>query len=112
MTEIDWDDIQDDDIATVITTDEDWLDLSDGEKGVVRHVLEAVTHTKEGGHILTRGPDWSLMSIDVRGDVPGALAQWKGRSIHIYVRRGEDGIWTDADMIEQSIANMALREAA
>lgn len=104
--------MQADDVAVVVREDSHWLEMRDGDLGLIRQVVESVTPTADGGHIVTRGTDWSQILIEVRGHVPAALMYWVGKPLDIYFRRGEDGPWTDAHMICKSIEIMPHRQYA
>lgn len=99
-----------DDVAVVVYDDSHWLEMHDGNLGLIRQVVESVTTTTDGGNIVMRGADWSQILVEVRGHVPAALRYWIGKPLDIYFRRGEDGPWTDAHMIGMSIEIMPRRE--
>lgn len=83
---------------TPITSDDDWLNLKDGERGMVRGRLHGPLRP---GHdvVIVSNVAWEVIAISLPEgyDGPGEPA---GRSVAAVVERCEDGITTtNADII-------------
>jgi hypothetical protein len=85
---------------TIISNDEDWLDLGDGAEALVRARLDAVGRDAT---LVVSFADWSQMAIAVHGDSPfreTGLDRLRreaiGRHILLPVVRTEDGLAADA----------------
>lgn len=82
---------------TQITSDEDWLDLRQGEQGLVRGRLHGPLRTGQDV-IIVSNVAWDIIAIAIPGGYAGH-GEPAGKSITAVVERGEDGVTTTNDDI-------------
>lgn len=81
-----------------ITNDDDWLDIKDGEHGIVLGTVQSVNRD----HLTVRFADWSCLMIDADGLFAIPLRPAPGMSIEIEVERHEDGVRTTPQALKNA----------
>lgn len=89
----------------LIHCDEDWLDLDEGEKGMLKGKLEAVIQPQRPTHVLIRTAGWDIIAVSITEPHPlddslSGIAV--GSQVSMVIERDEDGPFTRADNIEKT----------
>jgi hypothetical protein len=90
--------VQDIDQLPLVTTDEDWLDLDEGERCVVRGKLDGRLRRSQDGLVVTL-PSWNLIAIGLPGGYQGEEVD-TGTAVTVVATRTEDGLDTSPADIE------------
>jgi hypothetical protein len=78
-----------------VSCDDDWLELADGEEGVLRARLESIGRDRT---LLMTWPDWSQVVVSVPEGAMEEIGLDRlrreaiGRSVRMVVTRNEDGV--------------------
>lgn len=84
----------------VLHANEDWLDLKNGERAILRRKVDAIIGREAPESIILVDESWDLLLVDIQPEaiksqpqfIAAQLSGMKGKFVEMTVTRTEDGI--------------------
>ena len=87
-----------------VACDDDWLEMGEGERGVVRGRLDGALRNGDASMLVSNAA-WELTVVSLRGGY-GGRDQPAGATVRVVVTRTEDGLEATTNDVDVQSENM------